>query len=125
MAAADSAPAPRRRIIALFDVDGTLTPSRKVRRPLPTLAPLASRPRRRLPLTPAPPFSECAAPQAATPEMLAFLKRLRGTIYTGMVGGSDLVKQREQLGEGGAWVGSRARTARGLRPAPAVSAELT
>jgi hypothetical protein len=40
--------------------------------------------------------------QGATEEMIAFLKQLRGTIHIGMVGGSDLVKQREQLGEGGA-----------------------
>lgn len=53
-------------VIALFDVDGTLT------------AP-------RLP---------------ATPELLSFLKELRGKVVIGMVGGSDLKKQREQLGEG-------------------------
>ena len=35
----------------------------------------------------------------ATPALLGFLKRLRGVTATGMVGGSDLAKQREQLGE--------------------------
>lgn len=44
-------------------------------------------------------FRSCA--QAATPEVLAFLKKLRGHVFTGMVGGSDLAKQREQLGEDG------------------------
>jgi phosphomannomutase len=53
-------------VIALFDVDGTLTAPR---------------------LT-------------ATPELTAFLKTLRRKIYIGLVGGSDLKKQREQLGEG-------------------------
>lgn len=37
--------------------------------------------------------------QKATPEMLEFLQRLRKTVMIGMVGGSDLKKQREQLGE--------------------------
>lgn len=55
------------RIIALFDVDGTLTAARKT----------------------------------ATPEMLTRLKKLRESITIGVVGGSDLVKQREQLGEDG------------------------
>lgn len=60
------APAARRRVIALFDVDGTLTASR----------------------------------QPATPAVLSFLAALRGRVHTGMVGGSDLAKQREQLGPG-------------------------
>jgi hypothetical protein len=37
--------------------------------------------------------------QSVTQEMLTFLRTLRGKVTTGMVGGSDLVKQREQLGE--------------------------
>jgi phosphomannomutase len=53
------------KVLVLFDVDGTLTPSRKV----------------------------------ITPGMKAFLKELRGKVRTGMVGGSDLPKQLEQLGE--------------------------
>jgi len=40
------------------------------------------------------------ARKTATPETLAFLRDLRAKVTTGMVGGSDLVKQREQLGEG-------------------------
>jgi phosphomannomutase len=51
--------------IVLFDVDGTLTPSRK----------------------------------RASPEIIAFLKNLRAHTKIGMVGGSDLSKQKEQLGE--------------------------
>lgn len=39
--------------------------------------------------------------QSATPEMHARLKALREKITIGVVGGSDLVKQREQLGENG------------------------
>ncbi|KAF4322650.1 hypothetical protein BBO99_00003635 [Phytophthora kernoviae] len=53
------------RVIALFDVDGTLTVARKT----------------------------------ATPEMLERIKKLRENITIGVVGGSDLVKQKEQLGE--------------------------
>jgi phosphomannomutase len=54
------------RIIALFDVDGTLTIPRG----------------------------------EATPEMMDFLKQLRQKITVGIVGGSDLPKQEEQLGSG-------------------------
>ncbi|RLN47730.1 hypothetical protein BBJ28_00016807 [Nothophytophthora sp. Chile5] len=55
------------RVIALFDVDGTLTVARKT----------------------------------ATAEMLTRLKKLREQITIGVVGGSDLVKQKEQMGEDG------------------------
>eukprot|EP00448_Togula_jolla_P009344 CAMPEP_0170614784 /NCGR_PEP_ID=MMETSP0224-20130122/24990_1 /TAXON_ID=285029 /ORGANISM="Togula jolla, Strain CCCM 725" /LENGTH=256 /DNA_ID=CAMNT_0010940475 /DNA_START=59 /DNA_END=825 /DNA_ORIENTATION=+ len=54
-----------RRILALFDVDGTLTEPRKV----------------------------------VSPETLEYLKALREKICIGVVGGSDLVKQKEQLGD--------------------------
>ena len=50
--------------MVLFDVDGTLTPARKV----------------------------------VSAEMLDFLKELRSKVTVGFVGGSDLKKQREQLG---------------------------
>ena len=53
------------RILALFDVDGTLTEPRKV----------------------------------VSPETLAFLAALREKIAIGVVGGSDLTKQKEQLGD--------------------------
>ena len=60
-------PTPKKpRIIALFDVDGTLTIPRG----------------------------------EATPEMMDFLKQLRQKITVGIVGGSDLPKQEEQLGKG-------------------------
>uniref|UniRef100_A0A1D1XEL2 Phosphomannomutase n=1 Tax=Anthurium amnicola TaxID=1678845 RepID=A0A1D1XEL2_9ARAE len=52
-------------VIALFDVDGTLTAPRK----------------------------------GVTPEMLDFLHKLREVVTLGVVGGSDLVKISEQLGE--------------------------
>eukprot|EP00746_Dinoflagellata_sp_MGD_P000200 gnl/MRDRNA2_/MRDRNA2_100364_c0_seq1.p1 gnl/MRDRNA2_/MRDRNA2_100364_c0~~gnl/MRDRNA2_/MRDRNA2_100364_c0_seq1.p1 ORF type:complete len:261 (+),score=50.84 gnl/MRDRNA2_/MRDRNA2_100364_c0_seq1:83-865(+) len=54
-----------RRVIALFDVDGTLTEPRKV----------------------------------VSPETKEFMKSLREKICVGVVGGSDLVKQKEQLGD--------------------------
>jgi phosphomannomutase len=53
--------------IALFDVDGTLTPAR----------------------------------QFISPEMKNMLAALRKKIVVGFVGGSDLVKQKEQIGEDG------------------------
>lgn len=53
-----------KRVLALFDVDGTLTEPRA----------------------------------EAEPEMHAFLRELRSKITVGIVGGSDLVKQQEQLG---------------------------
>jgi len=54
-----------KRILALFDVDGTLTEPRKV----------------------------------VSPETLTYLAALREKISIGVVGGSDLVKQKEQLGD--------------------------
>jgi phosphomannomutase len=54
------------RILALFDVDGTLTLPRG----------------------------------EVTPEMMAFMMDLSKKITVGIVGGSDLPKQEEQLGDG-------------------------
>jgi len=53
------------QIIALFDVDGTLTPARN----------------------------------KISPEMRYIIQNLRKKIQVGIVSGSDMVKQREQLGE--------------------------
>lgn len=53
------------KILALFDVDGTLTVARK----------------------------------RIEPEMDEFMKKLRKKIVVGVVGGSDLEKQKEQIGE--------------------------
>mmetsp|Transcript_35703 Transcript_35703/g.83581 ORF Transcript_35703/g.83581 Transcript_35703/m.83581 type:complete len:261 (-) Transcript_35703:56-838(-) len=53
------------KVLALFDVDGTLTAPRK----------------------------------RVSPETVAFLKALRSKISIGVVGGSDLAKQKEQLGD--------------------------
>lgn len=39
--------------------------------------------------------------QPASAEMTAFLTKLRSKVHIGMVGGSDLVKQKEQLGDNG------------------------
>ncbi|CAM9726705.1 unnamed protein product [Ectocarpus sp. 4 AP-2014] len=58
-------PAKNPRIIALFDVDGTLTAARK----------------------------------EVLPDMVEFMANLRKEITIGVVGGSDLPKQKEQLGE--------------------------
>lgn len=55
-------------ILVLFDVDGTLSPSRKT----------------------------------ASPEMLNLLQELKKKVVIGYVGGSDLAKQVEQLGENAA-----------------------
>jgi len=55
----------RKKILVLFDVDGTLTPSR----------------------------------QATKPDMIEVLKELRKRVYTAIVGGSDIAKILEQLGQ--------------------------
>lgn len=39
--------------------------------------------------------------QVVSPEMLALLQKLREKVVIGFVGGSDLVKQQEQLGVNG------------------------
>jgi phosphomannomutase len=57
--------AARSRVLALFDVDGTLTPARK----------------------------------QVSAETRAFMAELRKEVTVGVVGGSDFVKQKEQLGE--------------------------
>ena len=64
-AAGGASAAPSSRRIILFDVDGTLTASRR----------------------------------PATAEIRPFLAALRGVATVALVGGSDLSKQREQLGE--------------------------
>merc|ERR1712153_211725 len=58
-------PMSNKRVLCLFDVDGTLTEPRKV----------------------------------VPPETLTFLAALREKISIGVVGGSDLAKQKEQLGD--------------------------
>lgn len=60
-----SKPKADRKILALFDVDGTLTVARKT----------------------------------ITPEMHEFMMDLRQEIVVGVVGGSDLAKQKEQVGD--------------------------
>jgi phosphomannomutase len=63
--AASASSEKNKRILCLFDVDGTLTIPRK----------------------------------RAAPETIAYMKALRKKISIGVVGGSDLVKQMEQLGD--------------------------
>ena len=55
----------RENTIVLFDVDGTLTESRKI----------------------------------ITPEMRDLIAKLKEKVSVGIVGGSDFVKQKEQLGD--------------------------
>jgi len=74
-------------VIALFDVDGTLTEARKVGELLAYNSSNFSR------------YPNSA--QLADPATITFLKALRQKMYIGMVGGSDLSKQREQLGDDG------------------------
>jgi phosphomannomutase len=64
--------------LVLFDVDGTLTPARKVS-----------------------PFNWPRSLQSASPAMLDLLQQLRHKVAIGFVGGSDLAKQQEQLGSTG------------------------
>ena len=64
-AAAPTTTGERRKVLVLFDIDGTLTEPRK----------------------------------KITPEMHEFLLELKKRVHVGLVGGSDLAKQREQVGE--------------------------
>lgn len=75
---------PVKNTICLFDVDGTLTPARRVTLPTPF----------RLPST----IHANASVQSVSPEMLQLLSQLRHKVAIGFVGGSDLAKQQEQLG---------------------------
>ena len=74
---------PIKNTICLFDVDGTLTPARRVNPPK-SYVQLTRYTNRR--------------PQSVAPEMLQLLSALRHKCAIGFVGGSDLVKQQEQLG---------------------------
>lgn len=74
---------PLKNTIALFDVDKTLTPARGVSPPLPLPSPIPTNPPR----------------QSITPEMLLLLSQLRAKCALGYVGGSDLSKQQEQMGD--------------------------
>ena len=101
------------KVLALFDVDGTLTKPRNVRRStaappssrsLPAAAARTGRPPLRASCLPS--HGDAAAvltaapraPQEVTPEMTAFMKELRKKVTIGVVGGSDTVKIKEQLG---------------------------
>lgn len=68
------------KTLVLFDVDGTLTPARRVRT-----------------MQQAPNGTE-GFEQDVSPEMLDLLQQLRKKVVIGFVGGSDLPKQQEQLG---------------------------
>jgi phosphomannomutase len=73
---------PVKNTICLFDVDGTLTPARRV-----CIYHGRSVQIERL-----------TCKQTVSPEMLTLLSQLRHKVAIGFVGGSDLVKQQEQLG---------------------------
>jgi hypothetical protein len=62
------------KIIVLFDIDGTLTPARKV---------------------------SALLNKTISEEMRATLVELRKKVVVGFVGGSDLAKQMEQIGDDG------------------------
>jgi len=101
------------KVLVLFDVDGTLTKPRNVRRRQRAAAlsrartlsvhphcdcgkqPRAARRAHGALLTRAPclPLT-----QEVTPEMTQFMKDLRGKVTIGVVGGSDTPKIQEQLG---------------------------
>eukprot|EP01046_Picozoa_sp_COSAG06_P013323 COSAG06_NODE_804_length_12172_cov_15.171954_2_plen_193_part_00 len=124
-------------MLALFDVDGTLTKPRNVRRG--TAAPPSSR---SLPAAaartgrPPPLRARCdalaqprdtaavltaalRASQEVTPEMTAFMKELRKKVTIGVVGGSDTVKIKEQLGADCEYRSREPRAAVGCAPAAA------
>ncbi len=63
-------------VLITTDIDGTLTVPRNVRVSM-TIVTI----------------------QRATPEMKQFLKELKDRVVIGVVGGSDLVKAKEQLGD--------------------------
>jgi phosphomannomutase len=73
---------PVKNTICLFDVDGTLTPARRVCIHLEVY----------------PQTERLTRIQMVSPEMLTLLSQLRHKVAIGFVGGSDLVKQQEQLG---------------------------
>ena len=72
-----------RKVLCLFDVDGTLTPSRKVRKRLRHS------------------FACCCygpLDQVITPEMKEFILNIKKKVAIGVVGGSDYDKMQEQMG---------------------------
>jgi len=79
-------------VLCLFDVDGTLTLARRV---CLQLRPLGSFPLKQRNT------QKHVTRQLVTSDMLQFLKDLRKKVVIGFVGGSDLAKQKEQLGENG------------------------
>lgn len=70
-------------IICLFDIDGTLTPARKVGSLLEGVCLIWN------------------IQQTISAEMRDTLRKLREKVVVGFVGGSDLPKQIEQIGEDG------------------------
>jgi phosphomannomutase len=79
---------PLKNTIVLFDVDDTLTIPRNVGDRINCLS------------NPTTSYhdSKLTSPQRVTPEMLQILSQLRHKVAIGYVGGSDMVKQQEQLG---------------------------
>jgi FMN phosphatase YigB (HAD superfamily) len=99
MAAAASASRAARKTIVLFDVDGTLTAARKVGTADCSLG--GMRFWQRVESAACVPGVLVIFAQVVTPDVLEYLANLRKHVTTGMVGGSDLAKQKEQLGEDG------------------------
>ena len=107
------------KVLALFDVDGTLTAPRKVCR-LSRSAPLRFSPAR-WPWCWTLSIAACVPRQVVTEEMTAFMLELRKHVNIGIVGGSDLTKIKEQLGEDCALLSLRRQPARRPAAQPASS----
>lgn len=101
-----------KRVLCLFDVDGTLTEPRKARAgPAVQLLRLlrAGAAVRSWCVLCASPCCACwiavylsiFCVQVIEPNMVEEIRRLRGLVTVGTVGGSDLAKQIEQLGQSG------------------------
>jgi len=97
-------------VLCLFDVDGTLTPARRVRRMAPTNRERTDSPHHQA-------SRVWTTSQFVEPEMLETLRQVRRKVVIGFVGGSDLAKQKEQLGENGTGA-TLSRTARLLCSTP-------
>jgi len=81
-------------MLCLFDVDGTLTPARRVRRKGHANHEHKGSHNQSH-------YALWTTSQFVEPEMLETLRQVRRKVVIGFVGGSDLAKQKEQLGENG------------------------
>ena len=91
-AVTDGGDAKDRSILCLFDVDGTVTPARQVRKILNYCKSFSAGLKIKLNSV----FASFV--KVITPEMKEFMAELRKKVTVGLVGGSDLVKIQEQMG---------------------------